>query len=182
MKRLMMRIPVFLAVGLMLSVTFGAVPQSTQTLGSEQTEFSAEYEAVKKPAKIPDDVLALLRQDDRVKNALEDGKIPPGELPTSWFAASAIHLSGPGEPDLIVAAEGPLMGADVEDFWVFCHTEHGYKLVLNVPTHNLIVKETYWKGHREIETSAETAKVFTSVLFRWDGKKYVEFQEKSHNL
>src|SRR5579863_7769326 len=105
-----MRIPVLLAAGLMLSVSFKAAPQVTQTLALEQTEFSAEDEAVKKPAEIPVDVLALLRLDERVKNALEDGKIPPGELPTSWFSASAIHLSDPGQPDFIVAGEGPLKG------------------------------------------------------------------------
>ena len=177
-----MRFPVLLTVALMLSFSFEAVPQSTQTLGLEQTEFSAEDEAVKKPAKIPDDVLALLRQDERVKDLLEDGKIPPGELPTSWFSASAIHLSDPIAPDLIVAAEGPLKGDVVEGFWVFCHTEHGYRLALHAPAHELVVTETYWNGYREIEMSTESANVLTTVSFRWDGKRYVEFQEKSHNL
>lgn len=177
-----MRFPVLLVAGLMLSISFNAVPQSTQTLGLEQTEFSAEDEAVKKPAEIPIDVLALLRQDERVKNELEDGKIPPGEMPTSWFSASAIHLSGPGEPDFIVAAEGPLRGANLEDFWVFCHTEHGYRLALNAPAHDLVVLETYWNGYRKIVLSSQTANVLTSVFFRWDGKRYVEFQEKSHTL
>jgi hypothetical protein len=179
-----MRIPVLLAAGLMLSISFTAVPLLTQTLGLEQTEFSAEDEAARKPAKIPDDVLALLRQDDRVKSALEDGKIPPGELPIPWFSASAIHLSGPGEPDFIVAGQGPLKGEVVEGFWIFCHTEHGYKLALKAPAHNLVVTETYWNGYREIELSTEVANVLTSVFFRWDGKKYeyVDFQEKSHKL
>jgi hypothetical protein len=148
----------------------------------EQTEFSAEDQAVKKPAKIPDDVLALLGQDERVKNALDDAKIPPAELPTSWFSASAIHLSDPVQLDLIVAGEGPLKGGFVEGFWVFCHSEHGYRLVLYAPAHDLVVTETYWNGYREIEMSTESADVLTSVFFRWDGKRYIDFQEKSHKL
>lgn len=53
----------------LLAFTLVAVPSSLLTQKStdktsELTHFSAEHSAVKRPVKIPEDVLALLRQDD----------------------------------------------------------------------------------------------------------------------
>ena len=146
---------------------------------TEQMHFSAEDEGVKKPISIPSDVLAILANDGLVKNALADQKIPVDKLPTSWFSASAIHLSGPDEIDLVVLGEGQLRGANVITYWVFRATPRGHELVFSAPAHDLIVKKTRRKGFCEIELSGETAVELTTVLFRWDGDKYVVFREES---
>jgi len=146
---------------------------------TEQMHFSAEDEGVKRPISIPNDVFAILAKDERVKSMLDDQKIPADQLPTSWFSASAIHLRGPDEIDLVVLGEEQLRGANVITYWVFRATPRGHELVLKAPAHDLIVKRTRWKGYREIELSAETAVELTTVLFRWDGNKYAVFREKS---
>jgi hypothetical protein len=145
---------------------------------SEQLEFSAEDAGVKKPVAIPEDVLAILKKDKSVQDAVEDGGSPQ----SSWFSASEIHLSTADRRDLIVVGEPPLSGANTATFWVFCATHNSYQLVLNAPAHDLIVKNTRWKGYREIEMSAETAVEFTSVLFRFDGKRYTEYRTKSEPI
>jgi hypothetical protein len=156
--------------------------QSKLPVPSEQQQFSAEDKGVQRPVSIPDDVLAILAKDKFVQRTVEYERPIDGKLPASWFSASAIHLGGPDEIDLVILGEGPLGGANVITFWVFCATPHGYELVLTAPAHDLIVKNTRWKGYRQIEMSAETAVVFTSVLFRWDGRKYIEFREKSKQI
>jgi hypothetical protein len=177
-----MRGSVLFAVALLLAGSTKVLAQAIQHLPAEQTDFSAEDETVKKPAAIPDEVLALLRQDSMVKDVLESEKIPLQKLPTSWFSASAIHLSAPGEPDMIVAAEGTLMEANVENFWVFRHTVHGYELVLNAPAHDLGVKKRRWNGMREIELESATATNVHTVLLRFDGSQYAVFNDKSKDI
>jgi len=148
---------------------------------SEQRHFSAEEPDVKNPIAIPRSVLAILRQDEMVLNALQYQDIPGEKIPPSWFLASAIHLK-PGEADLIVVGKEPLAGANVVTFWVFCSTDHGYKLVLTAPAHDLIVKNTRWKGHRDIELSSESAVQFSSVLCRFDGERYTPYKTKSEPI
>ena len=167
---------------IVLVISGRACAQKPPRQEPEQTHFSAEDESVKNPIAIPDDVLALLRQDKMVRSSLEYEGIPPEKLPLSWFSASAIHLSGPGEPDLIVAAEGPLMGANVENFWVFRHTDHGYDLVLNAPAHDLIVVRTVWNKLREIEVLGATAASVHTVRLRFDGRRYVLYRDKWEDI
>jgi hypothetical protein len=148
----------------------------------EQLEFSAEDEGVKRPVVVPDEVMAILSQDELVRNVLESENVPSEKLPPAWFSASTIHLSGPGEVDLVVMAESELRGANVNVFWVFCPTVHGYELVLTAPAHDLVVKKARWRGHREIELMSATAVQFSTVLLRWDGRKYAAYQPKSEEI
>jgi hypothetical protein len=45
-------------------------------------QFSAEDSGVKRPITIPDDVLAILRQDKLVRNVLENEETPVAKLPS----------------------------------------------------------------------------------------------------
>jgi hypothetical protein len=173
---------IFLFTSVVALVSGLVAAQTNRSTSVEQTHFSAEDEAVKHPVIIPGDVLALLRQDGMVKDELEARQIPAGALPAPWFSASSIHLGGPQEKDLVVEAQGQLRGANVIMFWVFQPMPSGYKLVLKADGHDLIVRKKRLLGYRVIEISAETAEVFTSVLFRWDGSKYLKIREKSHTL
>jgi hypothetical protein len=146
--------------------------QRKSSHSSEQTHFSAEEDAVRDPVTIPKDVLAILRTDDAVRGALEDKNIPSEKMPLSWFSASKIHLSNPRRSDIIVVGEPPLAGANVVTFWVFRATPQGYKLVLNAPAHDLAVANTRSKGYRDIELTSMTAVQISTVLCRFDGKKY----------
>jgi hypothetical protein len=167
---------------MVLSVCGRGPAQAKRPIDPEQRQFSAEDEGVKKPVAIPDDVLAILGKDEFVRDALEDEMPPTGKPPRSWFSASAVHLSSPDKIDFVVVGEGKLLGANVTTFWIFRATPHGHELVLTAPAHDLIVMNTRWRGYREIEMSAETAVKFSSVLFRWNGRKYVAFREKSEPM
>ena len=151
--------------------------QVKQPIRSEQRHFSAEDTGVKKPVVIPDDVLAILAKDERVRLTVEYEKPLDGKLPASWFSASAIHLSSPDKTDLVVVGVGPLLGANVTTFWIFSATPNGHELAMTAAAHDLIVKKTLWKGYREIEMSGETAVEITRVQYRWEGKQYVAYEE-----
>jgi hypothetical protein len=83
---------------------------------STQTHSSAEDAGVERPVAIPEDVSALLEKDEMVRGAMEDQNIPADKLPTSWFSASAIHLSSPDKTGFIVVGEPPLSSANVSTF------------------------------------------------------------------
>jgi hypothetical protein len=158
------------------------ITQAKHTHSYEQMHFSAEHTGVEEQVPIPEDVLAILRQDEMVRTLLEDEKLSAEKLPRTWFSASAIHLSNPGQVDLVVVGEGPILGANVTTFWVFCSTPHGHELVLTAPEHDLVVKRGRWKGYREIELTSATAVGFSRMLLRWDGRKYAAYREKSEHI
>lgn len=159
-----------------------ATAQRRRSHPSEQTYFSAEVEGVEKPVTLPQDVVAILRAEEMVRNGIEDENLPPEEMPLSWFSASAIHLSNSAKVDLVVVGNPPLAGANVTTFWVFHATPHGYELVLTAPAHDLEVKNTRWKGYRDIELISMTAVQMSRVLCRFDGQRYATHKTRSEPI
>ncbi len=149
---------------------------------SEQMHFSAEQAGVEKPIPIPEAVLAMLKTDDMVRNALANEEIPTEKIPLSWFSASTIHLNGPEQTDIVVMAEGSLRGSNVTTFWVFRGTASNYELVLTAPAHDLEVKKTRWKGYRDIELTSLTAVKISTVLCRFNGKQYTKHRAKTQPI
>ena len=96
-------------------MAFAAVPAMGQKVPqpSEQLQFSAEDEGVKRPVKIPEEVLAILRKDKLVHNVLEDQELTAEKLPSAWFSAAECRLGSSRQKDLIVTAVGPLVGANI---------------------------------------------------------------------
>jgi len=161
---------------------FGCIVIQGQRPQQEQTHFSAEDEAVKHPVTVPDEVLGILRRDRLVQNVLKGESIAPEKLLTTWFSASEITLGGPGEKDLIVEAEELLRGANIDTFWVFIDTDHGYELALTIPVHDLIVKSARTNGYRDLEALAATAVTVTTASFRFDGHEYKLFSSKTEDI
>jgi hypothetical protein len=162
---------------LMMCVAASSADKSSRS--SEQVVFSAEESEVKKPVALRQDVLAILRKDEMVRNVLENEDLPPEKMPPSWFSASEIHLGRSRDADIVVVANQPLAGGNVTTFWVFCSTAHGYKLVLNAPAHTLRVKNTRRRGYRDIELVSATAVEVSTVLCRFDGEKYAGYKTSS---
>jgi len=149
---------------------------------SEQSEFSAEDAGLKRPVEIPEDVMAILRNDDLVKNVLESEDLLPEKLPQSWFSASVIHLSSGAQPDLIVVGEPPLSGANVANFWIFRATGSRYQVVMSAPAHDLSLLQSRHNGLRDIHlTSMSAAQINTSIL-HFDGTQYVLHRAKSEPI
>jgi hypothetical protein len=77
---------------------------------------------------------------------------------------------------------GPLRAANVTPFWVFSATARGYELVIMAPAHDLIVRNTWWKGYRDIELVSLTAAEISTVLVRFDGERYKEYKARSEHI
>ena len=167
-----------LAVSLPASAQAGKSPHHAIV----QTQFSAEDKGVKSPVTIPPEVMVILREDDMVKNQMENEEPRPAELPQSWFSASKIRL-GPTRADgLIVQATGPLVGANVVVFWIFIPSQDGWKLALMTPAHDLIVSQTRFNGYRNLEADAMTCCTITTARFRFDGREYKRYFSKTEDI
>lgn len=140
----------------------------------EQTRFGLE-EPVKRPARIPADVLRLLGRDERVQARLADESTRPLQVPARWFAASVIQLNNDRLPDLVVKAEDAgLFGANIGPFWVFRNTGRGYALALRVDTLGLEVLPGRTRGYRNIRTQAASARQVFTRNFAFNGRSYRE--------
>lgn len=166
----------------LLTVLITCNPATAYAQPSEQHHFSAEETGVRKPVPIPEAVMAILRESEGVRGALEDKNMSATEIPPSWFSASAIHLNRPEQVDLVVMGVGPLRGANVTTFWVFSAAARGYELVLMAPAHDLIVTKTRWKGHRDIELISMTAVDISTVVVRFDGERYKEYKARTEHI
>lgn len=167
---------------MLLAVQGSGIAQASRSAFSEQLHFSAEDDSVQKPVAIPQSVLAILRKDERVGYVLKSQNISAQKLPLSWFSASAIHLTDSNKAGLVVMGLGPLRGADVNTFWVFCATARGYQLALTAPAHDLFVKKSRWKGHRDIELVAMSAAQIFSAVYRFDGRRYSLYRTESEPI
>jgi hypothetical protein len=138
--------------------------QTTKSSRSEQTHFTTEDERVQHPIKIPESVLAIIDEDENM------------------LSASEVHLAGPSEKDIVVMAVGSLRGANITSFWVFRPTDRGFEMLLDAPAHDLIVKNSRSNGYRDIELLSATAVVVSTVIVRFDGKKYQTYKTRSETI
>ena len=124
-------------------------PQSSSERQREQTNFGAEEE-IEHPVPVPQEVLQILRRNERNQRLLAKGQTPD-EMPASWFVASEINLRDDNLADLIVmAAEPRLLGANIVPFWIFRNTLKGHELILSVSALSLDVLNTKTNGYRDI--------------------------------
>jgi hypothetical protein len=144
-----------------------------QSLSSSQIHFSAEDAAVKQPVPLPADVLKLLAADEVVRDTIKAEGLGTKKPPSSWFSTSVVNLSPDNGRHLLVMAIGPLRGANVTHFWIFQTTSRGYRLVLNAPAHDVIVKNTTSFGLRDIELVSMSAVTLSRAVCRFNGKHYV---------
>jgi hypothetical protein len=172
------------SVTLLVALTFcgAGTSEGKDSHSSEQLQFSAADAGVDRPVPMPQGVWNVLRTDELVRDTLKGEDISPEKIPLSWFSVSAIHLSSSKKVDFVVMGEGPLRGANVIPFWVFCATARGYAMVLTAPAFELDVKNTRWKGHRDIELSSLTAVQMSTVSLRFDGERYVEYRSTSEPI
>ncbi|HXN49495.1 MAG TPA: hypothetical protein VN893_22780 [Bryobacteraceae bacterium] len=150
---------------------FGADP--------EQVRFSAGDESVEHAIHLPDEVVAILKNDGAVRQVLESEHLSAGHLPMSWFAASEVHLAGPKEKDIVVVGMGKLKRAGLTTFWVFRPRYPGYEVLLSATEHDLTVTDERWKAYRIIKTSAVTATSIRSAAYRFEGGQYKMFKDSS---
>lgn len=116
---------------------------------------------------------------------MEDNPLSPGETLSTWFLASPIHLDGSEDTDLVVLpslsreAGMCFQGATgIGWFWVFRKTGDKYQLVLKAAGNSLVVLKNRDHAYRDIRTltTGQASKYLTTIVFRFDGKRYREYQ------
>lgn len=148
-----------------------ATPTPAQARVDEQIVFEAEG-LIRRPVAIPDNVLQILRQDERNQRSLKEGQTP-ADMRASWFVGSTIHLNDDDLPDLVVmAANSRLFGANLVPFWIFRNTPQGHQLVLAVMSLGLKVLKSKTNGHRDITTTEVTAVEIFDTRYAFNGNEY----------
>jgi hypothetical protein len=167
-------ISLFLA-GMLLMLAPLEAQDSKKTTPHEQSEFGAEDEKWDQPARVPDEVLQILRG---VENAA------PNELPAQWLLASEIHLGPPDEVDLIVMGIGGLRGAHSVPFWVFRKKREGYDLVLSTGGDSLKVLNARSNGYRTIKAYnvGEAGRTLTTATYKFGGGRYQEYRVRTEAI
>jgi hypothetical protein len=186
----------FIVLGVLLAVNEGrATGQKTATdQAPEQTVFNAEPDAsqmlVKQPAEIPDSALQVLRDTltGGIFNCLKSRGVTPEQAPASWFLASAVHLNGPDEIDLIVLPNVPsisnptnpggcLLPAHGGLFWVLGPgiASGRYGLLLATYGLGLEVLNSRTNRYRDIQVGGES----TALLYKFAVQQYQLAEKKT---
>lgn len=129
-------------------------------------------EEFKRPAKLPDALVPLLR--DVVKESCRGQAITENADVRSSFVASRITLNR-NRLAFIVRSSGErycLTGADNVWFWVFLKTAKGYRNVLWGATLMVDVLKAKSHGLHDIETNIATARTHYRNFYRFDGTVY----------
>lgn len=162
--------------------------KSARRSDKAQTYFGFE-EDVKKPVKLPEDVLQQLvhlnREElDRCLESDEERKAKPGDIAV-YFAASEIDLNGDGRTDLIVQPNPKtfcLQRNSGIPFWIFVSGRMGYKLIYNDFAYDLGVLRTRTKGFRDIEISSHTIGENYIMTLKFDGSEYKLAQSRIEKI
>ncbi len=160
----------FPLLSLLLVLPLAAQGKTSKSRKIEKTRFSLE-EPFRRPAKIPDAVLQLLRQQiDREHWCPEEKPDHEGGL-ASWFSASAVDLNDDHLPDFVVKSEkGCLTGADNDWFWVFRNEGRGYQLTLFDGAISVSLLKAKTHGFRDIKTYWNNI----GTVYKFNGRVYKE--------
>ena len=166
----------------MLAVAF-ARQSAGQSEKREQTLFGTEgkvekkhgnyidHPPVERPAPLPEEIVKLLRADDRVTKCVQTAHA--NEAPASWFMASEIHLHDKDQIDFVVLpTDGCLFGATTDPYWVFGKTARGYDLILRADEVGIEVLKSKTNGYFDIRGISSTAVEVFTVKYKYDGQKY----------
>lgn len=173
-------------VVLALATLSTAVPaQSKPQTVTEQRTFNlgADDPVVNHPVQLSDAELAALADDETMHKELDHRDPPIPHLTREGLEAAVIHLNGPNERDLVVVGFGaPFIGANIGPFWVIRDLPAGPQVVFSTIALAITIQKTRYEGLRNIEAFAATATEGTTVNFRFNGRKYVEYKLKSGPL
>ncbi len=172
---------------MILAVGIIAVSLPTLSAGQsdvrEQTLFGAEgkvekkhgtyidHPPVERPVALPEEILKLLRAEDRVAKCLRSEGL--NEAPASWFVASQVHLHDKDQADYVVLpVDGCLFGQTTIPFWLFGKTARGYDMILKTDQLGIEVLKSKTNGYLDIKGMSSTAAESYIVKFKFDGQRY----------
>lgn len=160
----------------------------------EQTIFDAEPDLgeilVKRPVEIPDSALQVLRDTltGGTFNCLKAMGTTPAQAPASWFRASAVHLNGPNEVDLIVLPNVPniaklpspagcLLAAHGGPFWVLGPGIASGRYGLLLATYGLRLEVLSSRANRYRDIQVGSGR--TTALYKFTVQQYQLAEKKT---
>lgn len=185
------------ALFLTVSMCIARGQNSTSDQKHEQTAFDAEPDLdvmhISKPAEIPEGALQVLRDlSRRPADCLKDSNVMPEQVPASWFIASAVHLSGPNEVDLVVLLNEPaiahpnipggcMLPANGNYFWVLGprSADGKYRLLLESYGHRLEVLQSRTDGYRDIQIGTAGTQGSARALYKFTVHQYQLAEKKT---
>jgi hypothetical protein len=150
-------------------------PRPIRRVPQEQLHFSAEEE-IQTPVSLPEEIVRILENAEDVRT------VPRGDLPSDSFSASAVHLDGKDEVDIVVQGVGLLRGANITPFWIFRPNRGAYSLVLHTYAHDLIIKHSRTKEMLDIDSARISGVAVTITNFKFDGRRYVDVIHKTQPI
>jgi hypothetical protein len=171
---------------------------STNDQKPEQTVFDAEPDQdlmhISKPVEIPESALEVLRDTitGGPANCLKSHGVTPAQASASWFIASAVHLNGPNEVDLIVLLNEPAIGnpknpggcllpANGNYFWVLGpgSASGKYRLLLETYGLRLEVLNSRTNRYRDIQTGYASTAGNAAELYKFMLSQYQLAEKKT---
>jgi hypothetical protein len=181
------------AVFMLALVPLGQAQVSDSFIKDEQSRFAVEEipgePRVKHPIPIPGVAVETLLADQGVKSCLKDNPLQTGQSLSSWFVGSSIHLDGPKEMDVVVVpsfrGEESMCfqtPAGIGLFWVFRQNGRRYELVLRTWAGGLQILTSKTNGYRNVRTGTlgQAGRVLANAAFQFDGSRYVEAGQATH--
>jgi len=156
------------------SSVHGQKPQPSR----EQTTFS-EQDPIQELVALPRGVLGILLRTKEVRDELRVASDLERRNPVQLFRASEVHLEGSDEVDLVVAGVVPMSGADNDWYWVVLSPHTNPRIVLFAGCNTLELLGAKTNGYRNIRTSWSSASQTVVRSYRFDGKEYKLWKEKS---
>ena len=153
----------------------------------EQTSFSSEGKILSS-VELPLDILRQLAEYDGGELAkCQQDEFTRQSNAAKHFAASKVNLDGDRQLDLIVQAQTPcFMGAHNTTFWIFTKRDKNavpnYQLTFDIAVDFLKILKTSVNGYRDIETASHTAVELSTIIWKFDGRKYQRSECRLTNL
>lgn len=151
---------------------------SRATQPTEQNSFS-EDGPLQNPATLSADVLKLLLATDAAKEGLGYADAAQRSNPAQLFRAAEVHLTQPGQADLVVIGVCPMCGADTAWFWIVSSASQHPKVILAAAGNILEVLGSTNKGYRDIQSTWSSPSETATFIYRFNGVQYELRKRKS---
>ena len=162
------------------------IAQDTKESQQEQRTFSSDDPDevyVGNPITMPDTAIQTLRNSETGSVCLEiEHRFDP-----SWVVGSEVNLDGAGETAIVVMPKffikppldnSCMLGAHTTTFWVLGKGDKGYQILLETRASSLYVDNSRHNGYLDIITYINNFSDTNAVYYRFDGRKYQEFERK----
>lgn len=166
MKMLRTVLFVFTALGAMALIAHGQEVRPTP----EQKLFSNS--PFQHPAALSSEVLRVLLAAHPAKETFAVLNDSERTNPSQLFEAGEVHLSVPGEVDLVVMGMGHMKGTENSWFWVVRSARKNPQVILFSGADSLEVLDTKTHGYKDIRAVWMSPLETETTIYHFDGQYY----------